>query len=83
MQVSKAGSNRCIHDNSFPFCELLLYSDGGTGLRGHFPKLKPWSALSAARGLCMKAEIQQVLEIPMLEATGALTAVNLQTSRLF
>lgn len=31
----------------------------------------------------MKAEIQQALEIPMLEATGALSAVNLQTSRLF
>lgn len=57
----------------------LAYSGRGTGLQVHFPNPFPNLHL-CCRGPCVKAE--HTLEIPVTEATRALGAVDLQTSRL-
>jgi hypothetical protein len=80
MVILKAGDYRCPYDNSSSV-DLSLDFDWGAGFRTWLSNLH-WSVLFPPEVLVWRQQLWQALEMPFLESTGALGAVDFQTARL-
>jgi hypothetical protein len=80
MVILKAGDYRCPYDNSSSV-DLSSDFDWGAGFRTWLPNLH-WSVLFPPEVLVWRQQLWQALEMPFLESTGTLGAVDFQIAWL-